>query len=270
MADTKLSALTAASALDGTELYYASQSAADRKVTGAQIQTLVGFSNEAVQDMIATFLAAGSGVTLAYNDAGNALTITSSVPWLKPLAGRFYLPFGVTTAASAVLAANSICFIPFAVYQTMTISDIGTRITTTAAGGNIQLAIYANDQATNKPTGTALLSTGNLSTTSSLNVSQGGFSVQLTPGIYWMAVNADATAAATTQVLSLAAANPWTSSLVGATSLSALITSSTVVSVVYTFATTFNTWPDMTGQTIVEVSANLKGALIAYKVASVP
>lgn len=42
MANSKVSDLTAASALDGTELYYGVQSSADRKVTGAQIRTLVG------------------------------------------------------------------------------------------------------------------------------------------------------------------------------------------------------------------------------------
>lgn len=40
MVDKTVSTLTAASALDGTELYYGVQSSADVKVTGAQIATL--------------------------------------------------------------------------------------------------------------------------------------------------------------------------------------------------------------------------------------
>lgn len=40
MADSTVSALPAASALDGTELYYGVQSSADAKVTGLQIKTL--------------------------------------------------------------------------------------------------------------------------------------------------------------------------------------------------------------------------------------
>lgn len=40
MADSKLTALTAASALDGTELLYGSQGGASRKITTAQVQTL--------------------------------------------------------------------------------------------------------------------------------------------------------------------------------------------------------------------------------------
>lgn len=41
MPDTRLADEVAASALDGTEVYYALQGGADRKVTGAQIKTLV-------------------------------------------------------------------------------------------------------------------------------------------------------------------------------------------------------------------------------------
>lgn len=42
MADAKLTALTAASALAGADLFYVSQSAASRKATGTQLLTLVG------------------------------------------------------------------------------------------------------------------------------------------------------------------------------------------------------------------------------------
>jgi hypothetical protein len=41
LADTKISGLTAASTLDSTELYAADQGGNSRKVTGAQIQTMV-------------------------------------------------------------------------------------------------------------------------------------------------------------------------------------------------------------------------------------
>lgn len=37
--------------------------------------TTFGVATEGVQDMIAAFLAAGAGITLTYNDAGNALTV---------------------------------------------------------------------------------------------------------------------------------------------------------------------------------------------------
>jgi hypothetical protein len=42
MADAKLTALTAASALAAADLFYVSQSAASRKATGTQLLTLVG------------------------------------------------------------------------------------------------------------------------------------------------------------------------------------------------------------------------------------
>jgi len=44
MANSTVAAMTAASALDGTELYYTVQGGADRKATGAQIKTLTSAS----------------------------------------------------------------------------------------------------------------------------------------------------------------------------------------------------------------------------------
>lgn len=46
--------------------------------SAAAARTALGVDTESIQDMIASFLAAGSGITLTYNDAGNALTIAAS------------------------------------------------------------------------------------------------------------------------------------------------------------------------------------------------
>lgn len=54
MTDSTVSALTAASALDGTELYYSLQGGADRKATGAQIKTLVSASPTLVTPNLGT------------------------------------------------------------------------------------------------------------------------------------------------------------------------------------------------------------------------
>lgn len=305
MADSTLSALTAASALDGTELYYTVQGGADRKATGAQIQALVGFSteavqdivgaftsgtglttvtyndgantlvidtpNEAVQDMIATFLAAGSGVTLTYNDVGNTLTLASKVPWLNPIASTWWLPFGLPTGTSTAVPQNIIGLIPFPVPVAMTLSDLGARVVATAAAGNFQLAIYANNPVTNRPTGNALGSTGSLSTTSAANVSQGSLSIPLVvPGLYWWAVNVDVLANNVVTFTSLSATAPWTAPLVGAGSEALLQGGGASLQSFFTTPQTFGTWPDLTGATFTEVAAACRAPIIHMKIASVP
>jgi hypothetical protein len=41
--------------------------------------TITGITNESIQDMLATFLIAGSGISFSYNDAANQLTISCSI-----------------------------------------------------------------------------------------------------------------------------------------------------------------------------------------------
>lgn len=76
MADTKVSALTAASTLDGSELLHIVQGAADRKATTAAIAGLV--TDERIDDRVAALLVAGTGITITYNDAANTLTIAAT------------------------------------------------------------------------------------------------------------------------------------------------------------------------------------------------
>jgi hypothetical protein len=85
MADSIVSALTAASTLDGTELYYGVQSSADTKVTGAQIATLaraastgnLGYATGA-GGAITQITSRTTGVTL--NKASGAITLFAAAP----------------------------------------------------------------------------------------------------------------------------------------------------------------------------------------------
>jgi hypothetical protein len=93
MADSTVAALTAASTLDGTELYYTVQGAADRKATGAQIKTLVSSSPTLVTPTLGVatatsinkmaITAPATSSTLAVADgktltASNTLTLTAT------------------------------------------------------------------------------------------------------------------------------------------------------------------------------------------------
>lgn len=83
MANSTVSALSAASALDGTELYYGVQAAADTKVTGAQIATLarsastgnLGFATGA-GGTVTQATSRTTGVTL--NKACGSITLVSA------------------------------------------------------------------------------------------------------------------------------------------------------------------------------------------------
>jgi len=80
--DTKLSALTAASTLDGTETYPADQSSVTKKVTGNQIQTMVRRAGSATAGSWPIF---GSGTVLTSPVAG-AEEYDGTVEYFSPAA----------------------------------------------------------------------------------------------------------------------------------------------------------------------------------------
>lgn len=191
-------------------------------------------------------------------------------PSAKHFAGRWYMPCPGNVAAGAVLANGSIRLLPFYQGERITISDLGCRITTLAASGNIQLAIYNSVVTTGQP-GTLVCSTGSISTTSAANVSADitGADVQLAPGLYYMAVNADATAGATVVCQTQLSNTIHTGFLIGATTQNDISPAATSATLGYSFATAFNSWPDLTGQTMVAIST-AGTCLVQYKVSSVP
>jgi len=89
MASSTVSALPAASALDGTELYYGVQAASDVKVTGAQIKTLTSSSPTLVTPTL--------GVATA--TSVNGLTITTTT-------GTLTMTNGKTLAVTATLTLS--------------------------------------------------------------------------------------------------------------------------------------------------------------------
>lgn len=242
MADQTLAALTAAAALDGSELFYALQGGADRKVTGAQIATL----------------AAASGGSGGLSHPGH-------------VAGRWYPPMrGVSVANGTALAQDAIRFIPWLLGEAITISELGARMNTNAAGQNVQFAIYASNPATKRPTGAALGATANVSTAGSAGPLSAALTanVTLTPGLYFLAINSSSSTPVFTVI---ATADSTIAGLLGSTSLSALMGGSSAALMLYSLtAKTFGTWPDVTAETFSETSTTDKFAFIYFKVASVP
>lgn len=151
MADTKLSDLTAASTLDGTEIVYGVQSAGNVKITTAQIKTYAGGASTFDQigsgtNTTAT-MAVGTGASLSASGSG---TITATA---APLSGVSGLGANVATFLATPTSANLAAAVTnetgsgalvFATSPALTTPDlgtptalVGTNITGTAAALNI-------------------------------------------------------------------------------------------------------------------------------------
>jgi hypothetical protein len=157
-------------------------------------------------------------------------------------AGKYYHGIIGTMAAGATIAANSVRFHPTIIKERVTISELGTRVTTAESAKNIQLGIYASDPVTKLPTGVPLGTTASLLTTSSGVISGAITPVTLEPGLYWMAAIADVTTAVFQQY---GGANNSISLILGAAITQiAPGNSASIAFLSYTHA--FGTWPDVT------------------------
>lgn len=181
------------------------------------------------------------------------------------IANNWYVPFGPQNAfaAGAAPGANSIRLYPALIKQKMTMIAMGVRVTTASAGGNAQVAVYAHNPATGRPTGAALITSVNLDTSSLAN-SVGTAFGQLAPGFYWFATNSDN---GTSAYASLGS-DPYMSQLIGSTTQQNSIAGSNFLTGL-SVSQTFGTWPDLTSATFTEVTTATIPVL-QFKVGSVP
>lgn len=182
------------------------------------------------------------------------------------VAGRWYAPARSTVQAGTALTANTIRLTPFALSESITIDQLGARVTTAVASSNVQLAIYADIGGA--PGGPVLANTANLSSAVVGLVSgaivQG--TVQLPPGKYWMAVVASGAVA----LQAFATAFSHDSFLVGAPTLATISSSATASGVSYSFAGTFGTWPNLTATPATVAVNTTASGVVFFRVASVP
>lgn len=185
----------------------------------------------------------------------------SAAQWQRMQSGRFfgYVAGRVydvdSCVAAAALVANSIRLVPFVVEERVTLTGLEGRVSTIGSG-NIQVAIYAADPTTKLPTGNALASSSSVST-NTLGVCHLPFSssLQLEPGLYWMASNADNTTAQMPQWNT--GHNNNLSRLIGVADSSFYSAGSTTGQIGYSIAQTFGTWPDLTGAGIALTAASV-------------
>lgn len=310
MADSKISALPAASALTGTESIPAIQSLGNVALTPAQIVAYhEGLSSlaELIRDTIGATLVAGTNVVLTVDDPGNTITIAASgggsggagtttnpltmnssgsgaasgttfdgslprtISWntigaspaLHPgyVSGNWYhlISAGTVAGGSSNLAGH-IKLLPFSLPQPITINALGVKVITAQVGSNCQAAIYANNAATGRPTGAALVSTGNMSAAAAGTVSAAVTSTTLQPGTYWMAVNVDTTGVVF-QTLSLASLIG--DFIIGSATLANIASSNSTALLNLDVTQAFGVWPDLTSATFTESTGNNSGLVFA-------
>lgn len=221
---------------------------------------------------------ASVNVGSAANDGtGDALRtafqkVNGNIPYFTShpgyVVGNWYAPSPwATVAGSAAIGNGNVKFIPVIFKDKMTIDQIAVRISTGAAG-NVQVALYASDTTTKKPTGNALVTTGSGSTASVATVSISlASNYQVSPGVlYWFGVMCDN---ATAQFNTISLSSAYMSWLYGSTTNTNVLTGSANIEYLSAPFTTFGTWPDMTSATFTDgISAS--SANVAFHVTSIP
>lgn len=169
-----------------------------------------------------------------------------------------------TLAAGSAANANQIRWTPFYLEEATTIAALGTRITTQSAGSNVQMAIYASG-ADGLPTGSALVSTGDVSGATTGAAGGSVTPATLQPGLYWFGLNSsDATVA----VISLqATVGIWLAYFTGDSALGNLLNGSNGASLTLSTAQTYGAWPNNPAVTVATPSGSHRTPFGALQVA---
>jgi hypothetical protein len=186
------------------------------------------------------------------------------------ISGNWYMAPNIAVAAGAAPATGAIQLVLLVIKARVTLSTLGVRIVTSENGGNLQLALYANDPATGRPTGNAVATTAGISTSSTgvVSASIAGGNVTLEPGLYWAAYNVDSTASGNVAIQVPSPENHPTASLIGTATQANLGASATDDLVSLHVVQAYGTWPDLTSATFVEGSTpSRNGPAMHFRVA---
>lgn len=149
-------------------------------------------------------IVAGTGMTITTNASTDTITFAASggttASVVAPVAGFWYpmIPTCLSPAATASDTqavsfvgsfglASKFWLYPFEIVSTTTFTKLAVNVQALELLSSINLAVYAHNASTNKPTGSALVS-ANLSGAATGAVSATGLSFSATPGIYWMGI----------------------------------------------------------------------------------
>ena len=212
-----------------------------------------------------------NGQAASERAAGSDLKTYLGVEHPGYLANRWYPPGPVipSVATGSVVTLDVMRFCPVFIRRPVTITQMGVR-TGTGASGNCQLAIYANNTTTMRPTGTPLGATGNISTLNAFTNITGSFAggdVAISaPGVYWFGFNVSHSNATFSQV---SWAQALLGELLGGDTIPDIMASSVVHIVGVTAAEAFGTWPDVSATPwTVNTNNSVSQPLIFFKTAA--
>ena len=212
--------------------------------TGAPEEITVG-SGLSLSAGTLTATGGGGGVTFSVYATGN---------YIQPVQGA--------VSAGAAMVANNIYLYPFFVWRTMTVDNLGARVTTASAGFSVQLAIY-NSTTNGVPT-TLLANTVGISVGSTGPINNNVTAFTLSAGqMYWMAMNSDGTPT----MMGIGATSNYYTTIFGSSVL-ADVSSGSGVSIGRTIGQTYNTWPTDLTSAGTTIDTNRRGGLVWLKVAT--
>lgn len=164
--------------------------------------------------------------------------------------------------------ADTLSVQPFLVSQTITISDLGFHVTTAQASSACRISIYANSTSWIGPTGSALMSTGDVATTTATQITGAVTgTTQLSPGLYWSGAMCNN---ASVILKAVAGSSPAAGAVVGANSLSVLSANSSIHGAKYTVAQTYASGNPTISAAPTYAANNNSAPAIIMKIASVP
>lgn len=128
--------------------------------------------------------------------------------------GLYYAPSIATALSTGNLGQNFLAAVPFEVGQTTTFIRIGCDVTVAVASSTLRFGIYTADiDDSGGAPGTLILDAGTVSSATT-GLKEITISQQLTPGLYWVAVVAQAGASAPT-IRTMTSGSPYVSSTSG-------------------------------------------------------
>ena len=273
---TAISALSAASALDGTEPWAVVQGGNTVKAIGSQLLTYVNANASLVAARLSATAqyvlfgrsSSGSGAGQEIATSANVFTMLGSannaaicsnigaLNFNAPISGQWFnaFPQGRSSGSNAGVA-NYIFFNLTYFPVAFTLNSVAIRVTTNSAATNVGIALYPPNATTGRPTSTPTAKTGNISCAATGNITSTmtNGNIAIPAGWYWVAV---AYSSAAPQYLVLTGdALTQMSIWPGAATLANVLNTggNLTYSIAYnrgSFDTT--NWPDVTGVTFVE------------------
>lgn len=189
-----------------------------------------------------------AGLTKNVKAKTSDVTKLNATKLRKVASGKYFSPYRAhTDQAGSAIPINTMRAVPFTIDEAATITELCFRISTAAATGKAQVAVYSTDSNGN-PTGTPVAYVIDVALASvGMGIGILSTAVTLQPGMYWFVICGDANAG--TAVFRAPGPNMYLS-LYGSVNASVVASAGPPTSL--SKGQTYGSWPDVTGFTWTE------------------